>query len=214
MNYNVLSKLKVVSANPEEVLYLFKSTLAQTRPRGLAESVFYLSASDPQDFYALSFWYALQDWEATTEKLQPGLSRALGGKAELLEQHHFRLIWETRQMHLSPVASNIRLMTFPDNFPQERIDEMVKAGRRQKHLMPGMVASWLGQSVSGKPILFHRVDWVSLEAQQNFFKANEVQQSIADSRAAGISLEYASFNLRGLVQPEAEQNQPLAHHHP
>ena len=204
MNIGVLNKIRVISGERNTVIEQIQQNLRKAQFKEHSETAYYLSA-DPQDFFSLSFWYSLQAYEEAAVRFQANLDPKFVSSLEWQSSNIFKLIWEHRKVHLRAAASNLRLMIFPPDQIEERIQQdmeyvRVRANREQ---FSGLVATWTGRSLNGEPITLRRVDWASLEEQQHFFAQKSTADIIARRRAEGVKLEYASFDLRGIYVTEA-----------
>ncbi len=99
-------------------------------------------------------------------------------------------------------------MTFPAGLNEQEIQPVINKVRTRRQEVPSIIGSWIGRDITNPNITLHRVDWLSVEDRQNFFNSEITQAEIARRKARGIKIEYASFELQGIVQFETESRLP------
>lgn len=203
MNFAILGSVRVISpASTDKIISEIKQLVRQLRLHGLVEIAFYVSEDQSQEILINSFWWQMQDLKEANELINLALFKKLEGRAEILEPYIFQLVWEYRRFLMPIQASVVRLLTLPENYPEEYVNKNMSRTRQYVEKDPDILAAWNGRSIdSGKHILF-RTDWGSLQAQQVYFKSESVQNTIRTLRAEGIILNYASFNLQSIIKPE------------
>lgn len=164
---------------------------------------FYLSADKPTEFYILSFCYSLADLEQAETILNAELFSNPEIKGSRIEWELFRLSWEYRLMHLTPVASHLRLTTFPRDYPQGRLDEVISLNRQTIRQTPGSIGAWLGRSITGETKILSRGDWNSITAQFEYVGSQVLHDARIRRQVQGIEAHYASFELHSVIRPES-----------
>lgn len=199
MNIATLNKVQLFSSNYNDFIEEAKTALARTRFPGQLVSSFYLSHTNSQEVYLLSFWQSLVAAQSIHEKITPEMSDKILSRVNSYERQFFKLIWDYRLLSTIPKASLLRLITFPDHFSEEQIKAVTDLQRQRRDQVPGVVGIWIGQSLHNPKILLNQIDWVSIEAQQNFFEQPGIQEAVSRWQNQGIILEYASFNLKDIL---------------
>jgi hypothetical protein len=206
MNYGVLTKLHIPSSSVVEVIEQTKLAVKLSKKPNQIETAFYLSANNPQMLYILSLWYAYPELDNATflSDFQPRSVQEAIEQGQLVEQQIFQLCWEFRLLSSPIVASHLRLMTYPENYSEERYNNSLNIMRHGKEIISGLVGSWVGKCLtSPRRISLHRADWSSLQAQRDFFYSDAVAKAAINRRRdEGVVVEYASHNLQGLIQSE------------
>lgn len=203
MNFAILRKIRALPGiAPEKLINEIKSYITQARLPGMAEFAFYLSADDPQEFYAASFWWSLPQLQEGKEIAYRILLVRLVGKGNFLESYIFQLVWDFRRLPVVGQASVLRLLTMPENYPTEWTQNSIVATRRAVRSRTDIQAAWLGQAIDNHKYLLYRTDWSNLQAQQEYFTSIYIQNTIANYKANGVILNYASFDLRGIIKSD------------
>jgi hypothetical protein len=203
MNFAILNKARVTSKqSPQQLIELAKSATRLLRPPDLAETAFYLCASDPQAFYMLTFWYRLPSRDELMALNQFKPLQNMANNASLVTAQTFQLAWEYRRCDVTLNHSHLCLMTFPQDYPQPQVEVALEGHRKLIHNVPGMLGCWYGLALNtASAVMLRRMDWHDLEAQQAFFDRAKLAQMDLTCEQRGIALEYASFDLQAIVYP-------------
>jgi hypothetical protein len=204
MNFAILNKVRFVSGVPEELIQQLRQATRQLQLKNISEIVFYRSPVSPNELFVISFWYQLQSNQPEKPVARDFFQR-LETKGELVERETFRLTWEYRLLTQRTTASHIRLMTFPEDFPQAKIDQIINYPRKRRLEVPAVVGHWMGRSFNNPHRTLHRVDWSRLEDRINYFNMPSTRQMIEERKASGIDIEYASFDLQELIESPPNQ---------
>lgn len=200
MNFAVLTKLKLISGTLDQLVERIKIAVRQPGIRNLAEIAFYRSSESFEEIYVLSFWFKLEDRQEARDVVHAELSKSMDIKSEVIESNRFQLIWEYRLLTQAPAASHIRLLTFPAGYPDDKATEVIEAARTRRPALGGLVGSWIGRCLDNPQLTLQRADWVNSEAMEAFFYNKTNQEIIANRRAQGIEIEYASRNLERFIE--------------
>jgi heme-degrading monooxygenase HmoA len=200
LNFAVLSKLRLISGNLDELVERIKIAIRQPGIHNLAEIAFYCSDQSHQEFYLLSFWFQLEDSQEAHNLIRAEFFKATSLRSKMVERHIFRLNWEYRLLTQTPAASHIRLLTFPDNYPEDKAKVIIEAARKRKPEIPGLLGSWIGRCLDNPQLTLQRVDWASLDAMEAFFNSKQNQDIIAERRAQGIQIDYTRQNLKEIIE--------------
>jgi hypothetical protein len=201
MNAATLSRIKVTSARPTEMIEEMKNINRLVRFPGLYETAYYLAENDPQEFYTMRLWQNVKSIQTNDnikraypqfQKIQPN--------CELQAQQVFRLAWEYRKVEVLPAVSTLRLTLFPKDFPQELIRESECITRQLLRKASGVLGVWVGYSLESVPLVrLHRIDWASYQDRNQFFYSEDFQAIYNKLLAKGVISIPASFRLQGLV---------------
>lgn len=195
-----LTKIKIWSGDREELIDIIKKLMKRARFPGHVESVYYLADKNQREFYEISFWQQISQVSAVEDAWKSGFFHTVAPKLERLEQENFDLIWEFRRLPLTPVASNIRLLTLPKDIPETWLDEkVINIPRRYRKEIPGLIGCWIGRSRDNPGRVLQRVDWSNLPSQQDFFNSKPVQEALAQGKGLGVRFEYASYELQSIL---------------
>lgn len=219
MNYAILRKIRAISGSRDELLVAARKVFIRSKIPNLAEAVSYFSPNDPQEFYSLYFFWALpkpSEFEPPFKSAYPDWE----ARRQILQQDVFELLWEQRILTTRLVASHFRLLTFPASYSLESAYKDLNYYRGLPRKKPGieydgLVGSWMGRRInatttgtnesdSNSLTFLVRSDWVSLEAQQNFFDSNLRKNFDQTIEKNEIVTELASIDLRGITQSETE----------
>lgn len=199
VNYAILNRVRLVSGASDQLIRQIKQATRQLQLKNMAEIVFYRSPDNPEEFYVISYWFQLQ----TNQQAKPAefeFFKHLLNKGELVDRETFQLCWEYRLITRSPATSHIRLLTFPEDFPEDRTQEIINFPRKHRLEVPGVIGSWMGLSLENKRKTLHRVDWATVEDRINFFNKQGTQEILEERKRSGIQIEYASFDLHELIE--------------
>lgn len=202
MNIATLRKIKLLSDNYSKFIEDSKTSLARMRFPGHFTSSFYLSESTPDELYLVSFWQSQEAAQAALTRLKKEGTDQMRAVVSAFDPQFFRLAWEYRLLSTVPKASLLRMITYPAHFSEDDIARVINLQRQRRDQTPGLVGVWLGQSLDNPRLILNQIDWTSLEAQQNFFDQPAVREGMARWQSQGITIEYASLNLKGFLQLE------------
>ncbi len=204
MNVAALTKLRLLPTTSAEMLLNYISKIIwQERFAGHIETALYLSQHDTQEFYLLNWWQSNADLGAALDSLnKAGILAELKTKVKILEHHTFDLIREYRRLPQPIQSSHIRLVTYPQNYPTDHINQMLDTMRQIRLGIPEIVGTWVGRHRGDKQIILYRADWASVEAQQTHLNSRVIQEMQERYAAEGILSDYPSFNLQLLLELE------------
>jgi heme-degrading monooxygenase HmoA len=208
MNAATLARIRVVSGTAEELIQTIKEVSKQQRFPGLIESAIYLVSDSPDEIFALAMWDSLNSIPNFEENYKRPVNREVVARAQVLSRGTYRLVKEHRTVSTTIRASHLRLLVIPTLEPQTRLRQMVRTLNqlRQAAAGAGHIGYWLGRLAQAEPenrlTLLIRHDWCSLEQQRAFQHNPLVQEVRAHDKAEGAKVEFASFDLSGLVQLE------------
>ncbi|NWJ96606.1 MAG: hypothetical protein HXX20_12555 [Chloroflexi bacterium] len=200
MNIATLTQFMASADTSTELIEKLNFFLGKTLLTGHAESLIYLTHNSPKEVYSLSFWHSLEDLREFEKRWKTDLLMNPEFKAKPLSHHIFKLVWEFRLLTVPTIVSHLRLLTFPEKFSAQQFHEKINSRREEVKQVPGLIGAWLGVSTTNKAMALSRMDWSSLEALENFFNREVVQETVAQYRAAGFIIEEVSFNLQGSTQ--------------
>lgn len=204
MNFAVLSKLKLSVDKLDKLLEQIKTVARPPRVANLAEIAFYRSSQSIDEMYVLSFWFELDHIQQVHNLINAVFSKDNDVNIEIIESKNFQLDWEYRLLTQLPAASHIRLLTFPDGYPEDKARAVMDAARIRRPKIAGLVGSWIGRCLDNPQLTLQRVDWISEESLEAFFCDKSNQELIASRLAQGIRIEYASRNLERFIEPLRE----------
>lgn len=203
MNYAVLRKVRVVEANnSQDVILSIRKNLRQSANPNFTESALYLSNLNSRTYYNLSFFWALPAPQELEELFGLNSAPSLKTKKELISQQTFRLISDQRTLTRQPVASFLRILTFPESYSDAQINARLANSRRIRKILASVTGTWMGQALDDHRRVIIRSDWNEFEALQEFFSSPFYLTMLENDRQDEITVEHASYQLQSLSTPE------------
>lgn len=203
MNAAALSKVKVVSGTPTQLIQAIRDSILKRRLPGHLETAIYKEAGENNEFLVLSLWENLANIPGLSAQTNLPVNWLQAGNSEMLSRTNFKMIKDYRVMTAQPVFSRIVVFTIPTTNPDTWVFDGVRALSRDIKDWSGLVRVWLGRSVNEPQntlVLLLRMDWLSHQEHQIFTSSPLTAAFFERLRSEGGSSEYGNLSLQEELQ--------------